>query len=160
MACELSCKYIVLLIHALGSSAGAGSGEYHIYRNIRKKENQRIQFIEQQALKEKLDREFQEKLEKRKREAEEKTARNRSKGFIVQLLDINHIDICSGVKEEPESDSESNSSENDEHKEQNTEDADFRESECKVEAEQQYEVLQDKDSAKEVADKKNHVTKE
>ncbi|CDW59966.1 DUF1168 domain containing protein [Trichuris trichiura] len=37
--------------NVVGSSAGAGSGEYHIYRNIRKKESERLQYIEQQALK-------------------------------------------------------------------------------------------------------------
>ncbi|KRX62202.1 PRKR-interacting protein 1 -like protein, partial [Trichinella sp. T6] len=37
--------------NVVGSSAGAGSGEYHIYRNIRKKENERLQYIEQQAIK-------------------------------------------------------------------------------------------------------------
>ncbi|KRY56404.1 Protein Jade-1 [Trichinella britovi] len=75
--------------NVVGSSAGAGSGEYHIYRNIRKKENERLQYIEQQAIKEKLDREFEERQEERKRLAEAKTAKKRAK----RQEHINYIDI-------------------------------------------------------------------
>ncbi|KFD62094.1 hypothetical protein M514_25696 [Trichuris suis] len=65
--------------NVVGSSAGAGSGEYHIYRNIRKKESERLQYIEQKALREKRLKEFEEKIEQRKRLAEEKTSRKRAK---------------------------------------------------------------------------------
>lgn len=32
-----------------GSSAGAGSGEFHVYRHLRRKEYARLNFIETQA---------------------------------------------------------------------------------------------------------------
>jgi PRKR-interacting protein 1-like protein len=34
-----------------GSSAGAGSGEFHVYRHLRRKEYARQRFIEEQAKK-------------------------------------------------------------------------------------------------------------
>jgi hypothetical protein len=35
----------------MGSSAGAGSGEFHIYRGIRRREQNRVNWIETQAKK-------------------------------------------------------------------------------------------------------------
>lgn len=35
----------------IGSSAGAGSGEFHVYRHLRRKEYARQRFIEEQAKK-------------------------------------------------------------------------------------------------------------
>ena len=63
----------------MGSSAGAGSGEFHVYRHLRRKEYARQKFITEQAKKEERDQEFQERLEKKKREAEERTEKKRLK---------------------------------------------------------------------------------
>lgn len=63
----------------MGSSAGAGSGEFHVYRHLRRKEYARQRFLAEEARKEELDAEFKANVEKRKREEEERTAKKRAK---------------------------------------------------------------------------------
>ncbi|TFK12971.1 iron-sulfur cluster assembly 2-like protein, mitochondrial [Platysternon megacephalum] len=63
----------------MGSSAGAGSGEFHVYRHLRRREYQRQDFMDAMAEKQKLDEEYQKKLEKNKVIAEEQTAKRRRK---------------------------------------------------------------------------------
>ncbi|XP_062816460.1 PRKR-interacting protein 1 [Anolis carolinensis] len=63
----------------MGSSAGAGSGEFHVYRHLRRREYQRQDFMDAMAEKQKLDEEYQKKLEKNKVAAEEQTAKRRRK---------------------------------------------------------------------------------
>ncbi|XP_034608725.1 PRKR-interacting protein 1 [Trachemys scripta elegans] len=63
----------------MGSSAGAGSGEFHVYRHLRRREYQRQDFMDAMAEKQKLDEEYQKKLEKNKIIAEEQTAKRRRK---------------------------------------------------------------------------------
>ncbi|EGW01850.1 PRKR-interacting protein 1 [Cricetulus griseus] len=62
-----------------GSSAGAGSGEFHVYRHLRRREYQRQDYMDAMAEKQKLDAEFQKRLEKNKIAAEEQTAKRRKK---------------------------------------------------------------------------------
>uniref|UniRef100_A0A8C5ZDZ8 PRKR interacting protein 1 n=1 Tax=Marmota marmota marmota TaxID=9994 RepID=A0A8C5ZDZ8_MARMA len=61
------------------SSAGAGSGEFHVYRHLRRREYQRQDYMDAMAEKQKLDAEFQKRLEKNKIAAEEQTAKRRKK---------------------------------------------------------------------------------
>lgn len=63
----------------MGSSAGAGSGEFHVYRHLRRKEYARLKDIEQKSLTEKLNDQFQAKLDNNKRASDEKTAKKRAK---------------------------------------------------------------------------------
>lgn len=65
--------------NVMGSSAGAGSGEFHVYRHLRRKEYARQKSIQYKSMKEKLDEEYQMKLEKNRLEAEAKTAKKRAK---------------------------------------------------------------------------------
>ncbi|KAK1220025.1 hypothetical protein PQX77_017232 [Marasmius sp. AFHP31] len=62
-----------------GSSAGAGSGEFHVYKASRRREYERLILLEEEARKEVETAEF----ERRRREAEDaaeaKTAKNRAK---------------------------------------------------------------------------------
>ena len=62
-----------------GSSAGAGSEVFHVYRHLRRRENIRQQHIQENAVKEDLEVEFQEKLAKHRIEDEERTAKKRAK---------------------------------------------------------------------------------
>ncbi|KAL0838747.1 hypothetical protein ABMA28_016801 [Loxostege sticticalis] len=65
--------------NVMGSSAGAGSGEFHVYRHLRRKEYARQKFIQEKSEKEKLDEEYHKKIEENRRLAEEKTAKKRAK---------------------------------------------------------------------------------
>ncbi|XP_053609200.1 PRKR-interacting protein 1 homolog [Plodia interpunctella] len=65
--------------NVMGSSAGAGSGEFHVYRHLRRKEYARQKFIQEKSEKEKLDEEYHKKIEENRRIAEEKTAKKRAK---------------------------------------------------------------------------------
>ncbi|KAM3965305.1 PRKR-interacting protein 1 homolog [Aphomia sociella] len=65
--------------NVMGSSAGAGSGEFHVYRHLRRKEYARQKFIQEKSEKEKLDDEYHRKIEENRRIAEEKTAKKRAK---------------------------------------------------------------------------------
>ncbi|XP_078404866.1 PRKR-interacting protein 1 homolog isoform X1 [Cetorhinus maximus] len=63
----------------MGSSAGAGSGEFHVYRHLRRREYMREEFMEKQAAQQRLEDEFQRKLDNNRRVAEEKTEKRRKK---------------------------------------------------------------------------------
>ncbi|XP_060768948.1 PRKR-interacting protein 1 homolog [Neoarius graeffei] len=63
----------------MGSSAGAGSGEFHVYRHLRRREYQRQDFLDRLSEKQKLDEEYQEKMKENQQAAEERTAKRKKK---------------------------------------------------------------------------------
>uniref|UniRef100_A0A3Q3ETF8 PRKR interacting protein 1 n=1 Tax=Kryptolebias marmoratus TaxID=37003 RepID=A0A3Q3ETF8_KRYMA len=63
----------------MGSSAGAGSGEFHVYRHLRRREYQRQDFLDKMSEKQNKDVQYLEKLEQNKQAAEERTAKRRKK---------------------------------------------------------------------------------
>ncbi|KAL7737909.1 hypothetical protein ACLKA6_006282 [Drosophila palustris] len=65
--------------NVMGSSAGAGSGEFHVYRHLRRKEYARQKNLQNQSIREAADDAFQQKLDDNKRIAEERTAKKRAK---------------------------------------------------------------------------------
>lgn len=65
--------------NVMGSSAGAGSGEFHVYRHLRRKEYARQKFIQEKGRKELLDEEYHKKLEENRKVADQMTARKRAK---------------------------------------------------------------------------------
>lgn len=65
--------------NVMGSSAGAGSGEFHVYRHLRRKEYSRQKFIQEKGKKELLDDEYHKKLEQNKEVANQATAKRRAK---------------------------------------------------------------------------------
>merc|ERR1712086_630987 len=65
--------------NVMGSSAGAGSGEFHVYRQIRRKEFARQKIMGEQKSKDDLNEQFHAKIEENQREADEKTAKKRAK---------------------------------------------------------------------------------
>ncbi|CAD5234627.1 unnamed protein product [Bursaphelenchus xylophilus] len=65
--------------NVVGSSAAAGSAEFHIYRNNRRKEMNRLNYLEKEYQDRKKDEEFDEKLQERRRAEEERTEKNRKK---------------------------------------------------------------------------------
>lgn len=65
--------------NVMGSSAGAGSGEFHVYRHLRRKEYARQKYMQEKAHLEKLDEEYHKKIEENRKLAEERTAKKRLK---------------------------------------------------------------------------------
>lgn len=57
-----------------------------MYRHLRRRENIRLQYIEESAEKEDLEKEFQEKLIKNYVEAEERTSKKRAKRYVHTYL--------------------------------------------------------------------------
>ncbi|KAF8581606.1 DUF1168-domain-containing protein [Ramaria rubella] len=62
-----------------GSSAGAGSGEFHVYKANRRREYERLKLMEEMSKKEIEAAEFEMKRNQREEDAEAKTSRNRAK---------------------------------------------------------------------------------
>lgn len=65
--------------NVMGSGAGAGSGEFHVYRHLRRKEMTRLKEMDEMSQMERLDAEFKAKLEETKRKAQERTLKKRMK---------------------------------------------------------------------------------
>uniref|UniRef100_A0A3Q2Z9X3 PRKR interacting protein 1 n=1 Tax=Hippocampus comes TaxID=109280 RepID=A0A3Q2Z9X3_HIPCM len=63
----------------MGSSAGAGSGEFHVYRHLRRREYQRQDFLDKMSVKQSKEQAYLNKVEQNQREAEERTAKRRKK---------------------------------------------------------------------------------
>lgn len=62
-----------------GSSAGAGSGEFHVYKHARRREYERIKLMEEAAARDAEKSAFEEKHQRMQQEAEAKTSKNRAK---------------------------------------------------------------------------------
>lgn len=65
--------------NVMGSSAGAGSGEFHVYRHLRRKEFARQKQIEHKSKQEEMDEAFENKLLQNQLQAEMRTAKKRAK---------------------------------------------------------------------------------
>lgn len=65
--------------NVVGSSAAAGSAEFHIFRNNRRKEMNRLEYIEKEAITKELDEEFERRNRERREMEEARTARKRLK---------------------------------------------------------------------------------
>lgn len=72
------CSFVLCSVHT-GSSAGAGSEVFHVYRHLRRRENIRQEHMQRSAKTEDLELEFQEKLARNYMEAEERTSKKRAK---------------------------------------------------------------------------------
>ena len=74
--------YTSCLLHAhTGSSAGAGSEVFHVYRHLRRRENDRQDYIFTKAHEEELEDEFQQTLATHRAEDNARTAKKRAKRY-------------------------------------------------------------------------------
>lgn len=66
-----------IVANVQGSSAGAGSGEFHVYKASRRREYERLKMMQSEVDKEKGDAEWEKQREEARRKDEEKTEKNR-----------------------------------------------------------------------------------
>ncbi|KAK6525577.1 hypothetical protein TWF281_010634 [Arthrobotrys megalospora] len=68
-----------IVANVQGSSAGAGSGEFHVYKASRRREYERLKMMDDELKKEKDKEEFDTKTDEWKKKDDAKTAKNRAK---------------------------------------------------------------------------------
>lgn len=108
----------------MGSSAGAGSGEFHVYRHLRRREYQRQDFLDKMSDKQNADQNYLDKVEQNKKAAEERTAKRRKKRDKLKqkrLMSKKAKTEAEDKKESQGSSSDSNESEDEEEREDDAE---------------------------------------
>ncbi|KAI9801507.1 MAG: hypothetical protein M1833_002739 [Piccolia ochrophora] len=68
-----------IVANVQGSSAGAGSGEFHVYKASRRREYERVRLMEEEVRLEKENAELERKKEEWKKKDEVKTGKNRAR---------------------------------------------------------------------------------
>jgi len=68
-----------IVANVQGSSAGAGSGEFHVYKASRRREYERVKAMDEEVEREEADKKFEEGRDEKRRRDEEKTAKNRKR---------------------------------------------------------------------------------
>ncbi|CAD6567860.1 MAG: hypothetical protein ASARMPREDX12_000822 [Alectoria sarmentosa] len=68
-----------IVANVQGSSAGAGSGEFHVYKASRRREYERVKMMDEEVAREKADEEFEKKRAEMRKKDEEKTGKNRKR---------------------------------------------------------------------------------
>ena len=68
-----------IVANVQGSSAGAGSGEFHVYKASRRREYERLKIMDEEVERESADAEFEKRRAEQRKKDEEKTERNRKK---------------------------------------------------------------------------------
>ncbi|KAJ5211216.1 hypothetical protein N7491_011036 [Penicillium cf. griseofulvum] len=66
-----------IVTNVQGSSAGAGSGEFHVYKASRRREYERLRLMQSEVENEKSDEAWEKEREEAKRKDDEKTEKNR-----------------------------------------------------------------------------------
>jgi hypothetical protein len=68
-----------IVANVQGSSAGAGSGEFHVYKASRRREYERLRLMDEEVKKEENEKAFQERKAEQEKKDREKTEKNRLK---------------------------------------------------------------------------------
>ncbi|KAI2466825.1 DUF1168-domain-containing protein [Annulohypoxylon bovei var. microspora] len=68
-----------IVTNVQGSSAGAGSGEFHVYKASRRREYERLRRMDEEVAEERDTEDFERTREERERKDDEKTRKNREK---------------------------------------------------------------------------------
>ncbi|KAI3363636.1 hypothetical protein L3Q82_001268 [Scortum barcoo] len=102
----------------MGSSAGAGSGEFHVYRHLRRREYQRQDFLDKMSEKQNEDEQYLDKVEKNKQAAEERTAKRRKKREKLKQKKLMAKKAKQEANKKDEEDESSDSSEKEKEEEE------------------------------------------
>lgn len=105
----------------MGSSAGAGSGEFHVYRHLRRREYQRQDFLDKMADKQDADVKYLDKVEQNKQDADERTAKRRKKREKLKLKKLMAKKAKVKAKNKKEDDADKSSDSSEEEKEEDEE---------------------------------------
>ncbi|XP_037606247.1 PRKR-interacting protein 1 homolog [Sebastes umbrosus] len=105
----------------MGSSAGAGSGEFHVYRHLRRREYQRQDFLDKIADKQDEDQDYLDKVEQNKQAAEDRTAKRKKKREKLKQKKLMAKKTKLESKKKTEDDESSDSSEEDKEEEEERE---------------------------------------
>ncbi|XP_061197325.1 PRKR-interacting protein 1 homolog [Saccostrea echinata] len=111
-----------------GSSAGAGSGDFHVYRGVRRREYARQKFINEKAERMEKDAEFHKKVEENQKAADERTAKKRAKRNKKKQRQKAKKSRATGEKEENKSEEEDEDSDEEEDGKKEEEDGGSKES--------------------------------
>ncbi|MCJ1252046.1 hypothetical protein MMC30_009284 [Trapelia coarctata] len=68
-----------IVANVQGSSAGAGSGEFHVYKASRRREYERLRLMDEEVKREKENEEFEIAKEERRKKDEAKTNKNKAR---------------------------------------------------------------------------------
>ena len=99
-----------IVANVQGSSAGAGSGEFHVYKASRRREYERVKAMDEEVEREKKDEEYELERAEKKRRDEEKTEKNRKrrekkknkgKGTKSGMAEDEGNDNMAGIKKGP-----------------------------------------------------------
>lgn len=74
-----------IVANVQGSSAGAGSGEFHVYKASRRREYERLRMMDEEVKKEEDEKEFAKRKEELEKKDKEKTEKNRLKREKARL---------------------------------------------------------------------------
>jgi hypothetical protein len=74
-----------IVANVQGSSAGAGSGEFHVYKASRRREYERLRMMDEEVKKEEDEKEFAKRKEEQEKKDREKTEKNRLKREKARL---------------------------------------------------------------------------
>ena len=107
-------KAVDFQYNVMGSSAGAGSGEFHVYRQIRRKEFDRQKELGRRKDRDDMNEAYHLKLTENEKASEEKTAKKRAKRLKKKQNAIKNKAKKSktGANENPHEHSDSSDSEN------------------------------------------------
>lgn len=68
-----------IVANVQGSSAGAGSGEFHVYKASRRREYERLRLMDEETKSEQQNKEFEEKMEEMRKKDSAKTNKNKAR---------------------------------------------------------------------------------